>query len=390
MDPQLKNFLNNLYLDEEIGCPEGTSWDTEQCKCLSEDSSGNIIARAWQGLVKLASGSSVQCPDPWIWDEELEMCVQEDMSGFIKHGNFVYDNDDDNDVESPTPTATPTATPTPTATATPTPTPTPLPNDNDNDVEYYEFTYNKVICGRLENLPSSYTVDPFDQVTFKYDILGVAPSYLSYGGSCLEFDSNTSEKLPSTAPDLPSILPSVDCGDAGFDLPTCLNDSDNDNDNDVESTPTPTATATPTPTPTATATPTPTPTPLPNDNDDCDLYCVNLPMGRDDCESQWLETERSRGYIGATYKISGVSDSACSHLIGLTGVDVYDTPANAAVADIGVGYIWTGTCRILSACSNDNDNDNDVEFTPTPTPIANKTFNTVHRTIAVMLVKYIN
>ena len=30
------------------------------------------------------------------------------------------------------------------------------------------------------------------------------------------------------------------------------------------------------------------------------------------------------------------------------------------------------------------------QITPTPTPIANKTFNTVHRTIAVMLVKYIN
>ena len=30
------------------------------------------------------------------------------------------------------------------------------------------------------------------------------------------------------------------------------------------------------------------------------------------------------------------------------------------------------------------------QITPTPTPIANKTFNTVHRTIAVMLVKDIN
>ena len=30
------------------------------------------------------------------------------------------------------------------------------------------------------------------------------------------------------------------------------------------------------------------------------------------------------------------------------------------------------------------------QIAPTPTPIANKTFNTVHRTIAVMLVKYIN
>ena len=30
------------------------------------------------------------------------------------------------------------------------------------------------------------------------------------------------------------------------------------------------------------------------------------------------------------------------------------------------------------------------QITPTPTPIANKTFNTVHRTIVVMLVKDIN
>ena len=30
------------------------------------------------------------------------------------------------------------------------------------------------------------------------------------------------------------------------------------------------------------------------------------------------------------------------------------------------------------------------QIAPTPTPIANKTYNTVHRTIAVMLVKYIN
>ena len=30
------------------------------------------------------------------------------------------------------------------------------------------------------------------------------------------------------------------------------------------------------------------------------------------------------------------------------------------------------------------------QIAPTPTPIANKTFNTVHRTIAVMLAKYIN
>ena len=30
------------------------------------------------------------------------------------------------------------------------------------------------------------------------------------------------------------------------------------------------------------------------------------------------------------------------------------------------------------------------QIAPTPTPIANKTFNTVHRTIAVMLVKYFN
>ena len=30
------------------------------------------------------------------------------------------------------------------------------------------------------------------------------------------------------------------------------------------------------------------------------------------------------------------------------------------------------------------------QIAPTPTPIANKIFNTVHRTIAVMLVKYIN
>ena len=80
MNRELKDFLNNLYLDEEIGCPEGTSWDAENCECKGTDSSGNIFTTSWDGLVKLASGETINCPEPWIWDSQLGMCIQEDMS----------------------------------------------------------------------------------------------------------------------------------------------------------------------------------------------------------------------------------------------------------------------------------------------------------------------